>query len=515
MSKIVSAEIAVNKIKDGSIVWVVSSGGGINEPKFTLKAIEKSFLETGHPNNMVLCHSSGIGDKHGGGSECFSHPNMVKKVIGSHWSWSPRICQMAFNNEIEAYVLPQGVMVQLIRQIASSSPGLISHVGLKTFIDPRVEGGAMNDISRDSLSKVIEIDGEEYLFYKSFSIDVTILRGTTSDEDGNITMEHEGVVLESLSAAQAAKNSGGIVIAQVKRITKNGTLKPMDVKVPGILVDYVVVDPEQKQSFITEYNPAFTGEIVSPITSLDPMPFSERRIIAKRAASELTDNAKVNLGFGIPDGVARIASEEGYSDKITLTVEQGVIGGVPAHGVNFSLSTNPQVIIDMARQFDWYDGGGLDITFLSFAEFDKEGNVNVSKFGSSVTGVGGFINISQGAKKVVFMGTFRASGLECGVENDELVIKNEGKFEKIVDKVAQISFSGEFARLKNKDVMYVTERAVFKLVKEGIMLVEIAPGMDLERDIISQMGFRPIISPNLKVMDIKCFTDMPLGLGKE
>lgn len=512
MSKIVSREAAIGLIKEGSCVWVVSSGGGINEPKYFLKGLEKSFLETGKPGNLFLCHSSGIGDKHGGGSDCFAHPGMVRKVIGSHWAWSPAMSDMAFSNKLEAYILPQGVMVQLARQIAGGKPGLISHVGLKTFIDPRIEGGALNDISKAELSEVMVIGGKEYLFYKAFPIDVTVIRGTTADEDGNISMEQEGMVLESISAAQAAKNSGGIVIAQVKRLTRRGCLKPLDVKIPGVLVDAVVVDPEQKQSFITDYEPAFTGEIKLPEVPGPDTEFDVRMVVGRRAAMELRSGDCVNLGFGMPDTVAAVASREGVSDQITLSVEQGIIGGVPALGINFGLGYNPQAIIDEAYQFDWYDGGGLDIAFLSFAELDREGNVNVSKFNGRVTGVGGFINISQNAKRVVFMGTFTASGLVTSFQDGRLCIEKDGKYKKMVDRVSQISFSGSYAATNGQEVYYVTERAVFKLTAAGVMLVEIAPGADLQRDILDQMEFEPLISETMQEMDETIFSDCLLGL---
>ena len=341
-----------------------------------------------------------------------------------------------------------------------------------------------------------------------------ILRGTTADEDGNITMEHEGIVLEHTSAAQAAKNSGGIVIAQVKRIAKRGTLDPKAIKVPGIYVDAVVVDPDQMQSMITTYNPAYTGEIREPETEAVHMEMSERKIVAKRAALELFRGAVVNLGFGIPDGVATVANEENVADQITLTVEQGVVGGVPALGVNFSLGNNPQAILDETYQFDFYDGGGLDLTFLSFAEVDPEGNVNVSKFGNRVVGIGGFVNISQNAKKVVFCATFTSSGLAVEIQDRKLRIAKEGKFHKFMPHVNQISFSGKRALEVGQKVIYVTERAVFELRPEGVTLTEIAPGIDLQRDVLDCMAFTPVISKDLKEMDPRIFVDENMGLER-
>lgn len=512
MTKVMTAEQAVGLVKDRDTVWVVCSGGRINEPALVLKKLEERFLQTQHPAQLTLCHSSGIGDKNGAGSDRFGHDGMVRRVIGSHWVWSPRICKMALDNKIEAYTLPQGVMVQLAREIAGGKPGLISHVGLGTYIDPRIEGGKMNEACKEDLVEVLQMNGKEWLYYRSFPINVVILRGTTADEDGNISMEHEGIVLEHTSAAQAAKNSGGIVIAQVKRLTKRGTLDPKSIKIPGIYVDAVVVDPEQTQSMITDYNPAYTGEIRQPEGEAVFMPLNERKIVARRASMELFEGAVVNLGFGIPDGVANVANEEGLADRITLTVEQGIVGGVPALGVDFSLGNNPQAILDEPYQFDFYDGGGLDLTFLSFAELDPDGNVNVSKFGNRVVGVGGFVNISQNAKKVVFCATFTSSGLAVVIHDKKLQIMQEGKFHKFVPKVKQISFSGKRAQQTGQKVLYVTERAVFELQECGLVLTEIAPGIDLKRDILDCMAFQPIISKDLKLMDARIFVDQPMQL---
>jgi propionate CoA-transferase len=512
LSKIIDPNEAAKMVNDNDIVWIVSAGGGINDPYCVLKSIEERFLQTGFPRNLEIWHSSGIGDKNGGGTDRFAHEGMVKRVIGSHWPWCPRISKMVDENKVEGYVLPQGVMVQLAREIAGGRPGLVSHVGLGTFIDPRLEGGRLNKVSNKELSEVIELCGKEWLFYKSFPIDITILRGTTADEDGNITFEHEGVVLEAISAVQAAKNSGGRVIAQVKRITQRGLLDPRNVKVPGILVDAVVVDSAQMQSAITIYDSTFTGETKIPLNEMMKIPFNERKIVARRAAMELYPHSVVNLGFGIADGVALVAAEEGISKNVTFTLEQGVIGGVPAHGINFGLSINPTAIIDEPYQFDWYDGGGLDIAFLSFAELDSEGNVNVSRFGDKIIGVGGFINISQNSKKVVFCGTFSASGLVMEVSEGRLKIVKEGNKKKFVNSIRQVSFSGKYARQAGQNVLYVTERAVFELKPEGLVLTEIAPGIDLENNILRNMDFKPIISKDIKEMDPRIFNIDIMGL---
>lgn len=515
MAKVMPAEDAVQLIKDNDTIWIVSSGGGIAEPTCVLAALEERFVKTGHPRDLTVCHSSGMGDRRGGGTDHFAHHGFVRRVIGSHWTWAPRLSQMVADNEIEAYVLPQGVMAQLTRAIAGGKPGVLSHVGIGTFIDPRVEGGRLNARSQAELMKVVEIEGQEWLLYKSFPVNVAIIRGTTADEDGNITMEHEGVILEALPAAQAAKNSGGIVIAQVKRLAQRGALDPRQVKVPGILVDAVVIDRDQMQSCEVVYNPGYSGEIRIPWDYSEPMPLTERKIVARRAAMELYPGAICNLGFGMSDGVAAVAAEEGLSDKITLTVEQGVIGGVPALGVNFGLACNPVAFVDHASQFDWYDGGGLDITFLAFAQADQAGNVNVSRFGKRIVGVGGFVNISQNAKKVVFCGSFSASGLEVAVEDGKLRILKEGRIRKLVSTVEQITFSSAYALKRGQSVLYVTERAVFELRPGGLVLIEIAPGVDLEADILAQMDFRPTISPDLRLMDARIFRPEPMGLKEE
>lgn len=506
MSKIKSVEEAAAMIKDNSCIWLAAGGGGINEPCLTLAGVEKRFLDTGSPKNLTVCHSAGIGNKCGGGVDRFAHKGMVKKVIGSHWTWSEHMQKLAMDEEIEAYVLPQGTMVQLTREIASKRPGVITRIGLGTFVDPRVEGGGMNSRSKEQLAKHIHINDREYLIYGSFPIDVAILRGTTADEAGNISLEEEGIVPEILSAAQAAKNSGGIVIVQVKRVVKWGSLNPKNIKIPGVLVDALVVDDKQRQSFKTDYNPACSGETRGIDAVAETMPFSERKIIARRAAAEINDGDILNLGFGMPDGVAAVLKEQGRDKKITMTIEQGVLGGVPAGGSDFGMAFNPEAIIDQPYQFDWYDGGGLDVAVLSFAQFDKYGNVNVSKFGERINGVGGFINISQATKKVLFVGTFTTGGLKLDLGSGSLGIANEGKVIKAVDKVDQICFSGKYALENGQEIYYITERAVFKLTEDGIELIETAPGIDIEKDIVANMGFKPIIK-NVKAMDLLLFKE--------
>ena len=508
MGKIVTARQAAERIGDGQTVWLVAGGGGINEPSLLLKEIEACFLDTGHPKNLTLCHSAGIGDKQGGGVDRFANEGMVRKVIGSHWVWSPAMQRLAHEEKIEAYVLPQGTMTQMTREIAGGRPGVFTRIGLETFVDPRVEGGAMNDCSKEKLTELVTLGGKEYLFYKSFPIHVSLIRATTADEDGNLTFEREGIIPEVLSAAQAARNSGGMVIAQVRRVVRRGSLKPMDIRVPGVLVDTVVVDPAQRMSLMTDYDPSLSGESrILPEDALPAMPLNERKVIARRAAMEIDRDAIVNLGFGMPAGVASVMHEEGMDDHMTLSVEQGITGGIPSSGSNFGLVYDPQVIVDAPSQFDWYDGGGLDVAILSFAEFDQYGNVNVSKFGERVNGVGGFINISQAARKVVFVGTMKTGGFEMQCRDGKCRIVREGRVRKAVEHVAQISFSGSLARKQGQKVLFITERAVFELTPEGMVLTEIAEGVDLDRDVLGQMGFAPIISNNL--------TTMPANLFKE
>lgn len=508
MKKIMSMQEAAHLIPNDACVWLVAGGGGINEPAAFLEAVEARFLETGCPHGLTLCHSAGIGDKQGGGVDRFAHERMVRKVIGSHWTWSVHMQELARQNKIEAYVLPQGTMAQMTREIAGGRPGVLTKVGLGTFVDPRVEAGAMNSISGEKLADVVSVLGEEYLLYKSFPIDVTIIRATTADEEGNLTFEQEGILTETISAAQAAKNSSGIVIAQVKRVVKKGTQKALDVRVPGFLVDAIVVDGRQRQSLMTEYDPALSGEYRVPLeNALPPMELNERKVIARRAAQEVKLDSVVNLGFGMPAGVASVINEAGLIDRIKLSVEQGLTGGVPSGGSNFGLVYNPDVILDTTHQFDWYDGGGLDLAVLSFAEFDRHGNVNVSRFGERVNGVGGFINISQSARKVIFVGTMTAGKLSCVCKDHSLFIEREGQIKKAVADVAQISFSGLYARKRKQEVLFVTERAVFRLTDEGVLLTEVAPGVRLKEDILDQMEFEPLVSKQLRPMDGRLFAE--------
>lgn len=493
-SKFISLDEAAYLIKDNSTIWVSGCGGGINDPDILLSAIEQRFIETGKPSSLIVYHSAGIGNKKGGGVDRFAHEGMVRKVVGSHWTWSKNLQKMAAENKIEAYVMPQGVMTQLTRDIAAHRPGLITKTGLGTFIDPRIEGGAVNSISRDKVASVLVLDGEEYLFYKSIKIDVAIFRAARADSEGNVSFTGEGLISEALSEAQAAYNNKGLVLVQVKeRVSYR--FAPNDVTIPSQLITGIVVCPKQQFSYSIVKDDRLCG--IDNFRVDLPESFDgtiAKSIIARNALNYINDGDVVNLGFGLPSIIGIFARMDRRLSHVTFTLEQGIIGGIPSSGENFGVSYYPDAYVAEPNQFDWYDGGGIDTAILSFAQFDKYGNVNVSKFMGLVNGVGGFINISQNAKKVIFVGTFTTSGLEVLDNGGYLQIKQEGGIRKIIDSVEQISFSADQALRRGQEIYYITERAIFKLENDGIHLIEVTKGIDLDKDIIPNMGFLPKFS---------------------
>jgi propionate CoA-transferase len=511
-NKIVSPAEAAAIIRAGDTVSVAGFVG-IGTPDELLIAIAERFRLTREPAGLTLVFAAAPGDSKERGLNRLAHPGLIKRAIGGHWALVPKLAKLALDNEIEAYNLPLGCIAQLYRDIAARRAGLLSRVGLHTFVDPRQDGGKINARTTEDLVELLTLHGEEYLLYKAFPINVALIRGTTADTAGNITMEREALTLDALPAAMAAKNSRGFVIAQVERIAQEGSLDARRVQVPGVLVDCVVLaDPENhRQTYGTAHNGAFSGQIRVPFDRIPALPLDERKVIARRAAMELPPGGVVNLGIGMPEGVAAVAAEEKVLRYVTLTAEPGVIGGMPQGGLDFGAALNPEAVIQQNQQFDFYDGGGLDLAVLGMAQSDTEGNVNVSRFNGRLAGAGGFINISQNSRKAVFIGAFTAGGLVTAIEDGQLRIVHEGRSRKFIERVEQVTFSGRFAGKRGQPVLYVTERCVLRRTPEGVELVEVAPGIDIGRDILGQMDFKPIIRDPV-LMDARLFLPEPMGM---
>lgn len=538
MAKFITAQEAAKLIPDGATVGVAGMGlsGWAEE---IACAMRDSFRETGHPCGLHLKQGSALGDwgygnafvgwnrskREGGPDKEHGNrgatrlgeagPGLVKKWTSAHIGSAFTLCDQARNNELESYCLPQGVIINLWREIGAGRPGLLTKVGLGTFVDPRVEGGRMNQCAKDELVKVVNFEGEEYLFYPGFKVDVAILRGTIADENGNISFARESVINEGFAVANATKNSGGIVIVQVEYLAKKETLPAKDIKIPGTLVDYVVQARDPKSCWQAEgdyWEPSFSGEIRKPLTSIEPLPLDERKVICRRCAMELKAGDLINLGVGMPADIAKVVNEEGLIDQVTMSTESGMVGGVPSALPSFGSAYNPEAIITPNEMFDLISGGGLNMTCLGIGEIDKDGNNNVSRMGSRLTGPGGFIDISSNTPKVIFAGTLVGKA-KVKVGDGKLEILEEGTIQKFVDQVGQITFSGQYAP-DGQEVLYVTERAVFKLIDHKLTLIEIAPGIDLEKDVLGQMGFRPEISPDLKTMDPALFQEHWGKLGE-
>ncbi|MDX9975209.1 MAG: CoA-transferase [FCB group bacterium] len=517
MSKVVSVEEAIRQIPNGATVLINPCPA-----EEVYGGIERAFLETGTPNDLTVVWSAGIGpfSAEAKGMNHFAHSGMVKRLIGGHFGLNHALVKLIAENAVEAYNLPQGTMTQLYREIAAKRPGLITRVGLGTFVDPRLEGGKLNERTRacEDLVEIITVGGREHLLYKSFNVDVGLIRGTWADPDGNLVCEDEALLMESLEVAMAARNCGGIVIAQVESV-KDTPASPHSVRVPGIFVDYVVVASCRQMhphTLFVEHDPCYSGRTrVNLADEVHPLPLGIEKIICRRAAMELRPGMNANLGVGIPMGVAAVAFEEGLLEDFVLNNEVGAIGGLPEGGKNFGPAKNPSAFISQAAMFDFYDGGGLDLSCIGIAQVDKEGNVNVSKIGPKVIGSGGFINITQSARCLLFCGEFTAGGLDAVIEDGVLCIRQDGKVQKFVDSVQQITYSGKIAREEGHKVLIITERCVFRLAPEGLVLAEVAPGIDIQRDILDRMGFTPIVPDEVPLMDAALFRAEPMGLKRK
>lgn len=513
MVRVITPAQAADLVQSNDTLLIGGSGGGHAVPDRLMQALGDRYRETRQPAGLTAVHPVGLGDGISTGANYFAQEGMLARSIAGTYVNSPAISDLVLQDKIEGWTLPQGALSQLMREMAAGRPGLLTKTGLHTFVDPELGGGRQSPARTDELVERVKFRGEDYLFYKPYRVDVCFLRGTTADEDGNVTMEQEAYFGEMLSQAQATRRCGGIVVVQVRRMAQRATLPAKQVKIPGILVDYVVVVPDQPQTYLTPYSPAYAGELRIPLSDMARLPLDARKVIARRAAQELAIGAVCNLGSGVSTGIANIAAEEGVLDAVCLTNEQGLVGGAPASGGDAGAATNYAALIDQPYQFDFYDGGGLDLAFLSFAEIDVQGNVNVSRFGKRIIGPGGFINISQSARTVVFSGTFTAGAGVLRFADGQLHIDKHGPHRKFVRQVQQITYSGSFGAERGQRVLYVTERAVFELGVQGLVLIEIAPGIDLEQDVLAHMDFKPAIAPDLRQMDARLFGEAPVDLS--
>ncbi|MDO4279202.1 MAG: CoA-transferase [Lachnoclostridium edouardi] len=517
--KFVSAEEAAAMILDGTTLCTIGMTL-VSASESILKAVENRFLETGTPKNLTLFHTCGQSDRKDGIAH-LAHEGLITKVIGGHWGLCPPFMKMISENLLEAYNLPQGQMANMFHSMALREPGKLSKIGLGTFVDPRIEGGKMNEKTRDKedIVSVVTVDGEEYMQYKEVPIDTLIIRGTYADEAGNITTEEEAMVLEVLPAVMAAKRFEGKVICQVKQIVKSGALGAKEVTVPGILVDAVVVcqDPvnDHRQTSSWYYDPSYSGQVKTPLKGTAAIPLNIRKVIGRRAVMELKKDVVINVGTGIPnDVIGPILAEEKVQEDVMLTVESGIYGGVPAGGIDFGISCSPEALIPHDRQFEYYTGAGIDFTFMGAGEMDQEGNVNATKMGTVAAGAGGFIDITSTAKNVVFCSTFTGGGIQAEFDEAGIHIVKEGRFKKLVKKVQQISYNGKMAVARGQNMFFVTERAVFKLTEKGPVLIEIAKGADMEKDILAQMEFKPLMADEIRETPVEIYKEKAFGLKK-
>lgn len=521
MSKIKSAREAVSLIKNGSVV-AVNSSSGLCCPDAVLAALGERFDAEKAPNDLTTIHPIAAGDMFGTkGVDHIAKPGLLSRIIGGSYpsgptnAEPPEIWKRITANEVKAYNLPSGVIFDMLREAASKRPGVLTKVGLKTFVDPDLEGGAMNvAASEEPLVKKIEFEGEKWLYFKSVVPDVAIIRATSSDERGNLSFEQEGAYLGAMEMALAARNNGGLVIAQVKRVAMNGSIRPHDVRVPGILVDIVVEAPDQLQTTATPYDPAISGELIRPLRTFRTPDFNAGKVIARRVAQELQSGWAVNIGFGISANVPRILLEEGLHGSVTWMIEQGAVGGIPLLDFKFGCSSNAEAFVASPHQFSYFQAGGFDASLLSFLEVGKDGSVNVSRLSAvphRTAGAGGFVDITSRARKIVFSGNFNA-GAKVQLEDGKLVILKEGKVPKFVEAVDQVSFSGERAVEQGQDVTYVTERCVIGLINGTLTVTEIAPGIDLQRDVLDQAATPLAVADDLKSMDEALFRPEPIGL---